>query len=223
MQRCYFCEGYMMRSLVFGALTICAIMTYVSFSAPEPAIVPNPGDWTVDVTFSHPQQILLQPDALGTPRRFWYIILTLVNNTNLDIDFYSQCDLMTDTFEIIPAGRNVSPMVFELLKTRHKSRYPFLEPLQKAGNKILQGEDNAKDIVVIWPDFDAQANNLQVFISGLSNETVAIDHPVEKDEMGRPIQVYLRKTLELNYSLRSDPAVRSDSDIAYKGKRWIMR
>jgi hypothetical protein len=46
---------------------------------------------------------------------------------------------------------------------------------------------------------------------------------VEKDEMGRPIQVYLRKTLELNYSLRSDPAVRSDSDIVYKGKRWIMR
>jgi len=114
-------------------------------------------------------------------------------------------------------------VVFELLKTRHKSRYPFLEPLQKVGNKILQGEDNAKDIAVIWPDFDAQANNIQVFISGLSNETVAIDHPVEKDEMGRPIQVYLRKTLELNYSLRSDPAVRSDSDIAYKGKRWIMR
>jgi len=213
----------MMKRFVFSALIIFVVMTCVSFSAPEPAIVPNPGDWTVDVTFEHPQQIVLQSDALGTPRRFWYIIITLINNTNQDVDFYPNCELMTDTFEIIPAGKSVSPAVFELIKTRHQSRYPFLESLQKTDNKILQGEDNAKDIAIIWPDFDVQATSFQVFISGLSNETVAIDHPVQKDENGMPIKVYLRKTLDLSYNLRGDTNLRSDLSIAYKGERWIMR
>ncbi len=102
-------------------------------------------------------------------------------------------------------------------------RYPFLESLEKAGNKILQGEDNTKDIAIIWPDFDAQAQNIKVFITGLSNETAAIDHPIAKDKTGTPAKVFLRKTLELSYKLRGDTALRSDVKVTYKGKRWIMR
>jgi hypothetical protein len=198
-------------------------MTYASFAAPEPAVVQEPQQWTLDVTFEHPKLIMLQPGADGKPRRFWYVIITLTNNTNDDVDFYPKCELMTDTFQIISAGKNVSPAVFEQIKRRHQSKYPFLESLEKAGNKILQGRDNSKDIAIIWPDFDAQAQNIQIFITGLSNETAVIDHPVQKDEAGNPVKVFLRKTLELNYSLRSDPALRSDVDITYKGKRWVMR
>jgi hypothetical protein len=213
----------MMKSLFYGTCVLLFVVTCICLSAPEPAIVPGPGEWTVDVTFEHPQQIVLQPGVQGTPRRFWYTIITLVNNTNQDVDFYPTCDLMTDTFQILPAGKFTSPEVFELIKIRHQSKYPLLEPLQKSGNKILQGEDNAKDIAIIWPDFDVKATSFQIFIAGLSNETVAIDHPVQKDETGRPIKVYLRKTLELSYSLRGDPRLRSDLGLAYKGKRWIMR
>jgi len=212
-----------MRNLVYGTFTLWAIMACVCLAAPEPAIVQGPGQWTVDVTFEHPLQIALQPGAEGKPRRFWYTIITLTNNTNDDVDFYPECALMTDTFQVMPAGRNVSPMVFELIKGRHQSIYPFLEPLEKAGNRILQGEDNTKDIAIIWPDFDAQAKNIQIFIGGLSNETAAIDHPLKKDDTGEAVKVYLRKTLELSYSLKGDPALRSDADIVYKGKRWIMR
>jgi hypothetical protein len=212
-----------MKSLVFSALTVCAITSYVVLAAPEPAIVPNPGDWTVDVTFSQPQQIVLQPSAPGVPQRFWYIIVTLVNNTNHDVDFFPQCDLMTNTFQIIPAGVDVPPAVFELIKTRYQSRYPFLESLQTTDSRILQGEDNAKDIAIIWPDFDVRATSFKIFISGLSSETVAVDHPVQRDENGRPVQVYLRKTLELSYNLRGDTKLRSDLGVEYKGKRWIMR
>ena len=212
-----------MRSLVYRTYMLLVVMTCICLAAPEPAIVPNPGDWTVDVTFEHPQQIALQPGIDGKPRRFWYTVITLVNNTDQDVDFYPKCELMTDTFQITPSGKYVSPAVFALIKTRHQSKYPFLEPLEKAGNKILQGEDNAKDIAIIWSDFDTQATSLQVFIAGLSNEIVTVNHPLKKDEMGRPIEIYLRKTLELSYNLRGDPALRSDVGIAYKGKRWIMR
>jgi len=212
-----------MRSLVYIASVLGWVIACMCLAAPEPAIVPGPGQWTIDTVFTHPQQIVLHSSVENQPRRFWYTIITLTNNTDSDVEFYPKCDLMTDTFRIIPAGKGVSPAVFEYIKKRHQSRYPFLEPLEGVGNKILQGEDNARDVAIIWPDFDVKAKNIKVFITGLSNETVAVDHPVAKDEAGKPLRVFLRKTLELSYDLRGDPSLRSDSDLAYQGKRWIMR
>jgi hypothetical protein len=173
--------------------------------------------------FTHPQRITLPRGSDKKPLQFWYTIITLTNNTGNDVDFYPKCDLMTDSFQIIPAGKFVSSMLFDQIKRRHRSKYPFLEPLDNAGAKILQGEDNTKDIAVIWPDFDTQAKSLRLFITGLSNETAAVDHPVSKDQRGEPLKVFLRKTLELSYSLRGDQALRANASFAYQGKRWIMR
>ena len=216
-------EGDTMKRFFYGILGIWVIFACVCPAAPEPAIVPAPGQWTVDMEFTHPQQIALPRGPDNKPVNCWYIIITMTNNTGNDVDFYPKCDLMTDTFQVIPAGKFVSPMVFDQIKTRHKRRYPFLESLDNAGNKILEGEDNTKDIAVIWPDFDTQAKSVKLFITGLSNETAAVSHPVAKDQMGQPLQIFLRKTLELDYSLRSDQALRSDSSFSYKGKRWVMR
>lgn len=212
-----------MKGFVYRAFAILAVMAGVCMAAPEPAIVPGPDIWTVDTTFDHPQQIILRFDDESRPKRFWYTIVTLTNKTKRDVDFYPKCELMTDTFQIIPAGKGVPATVFEQIKRRHQGIYPFLESLEVTSNKILQGEDNTKDIAIIWPDFDAKAKNIKLFIAGLSNETVVIEHPVAKDEAGKPIKVFLRKTLEISYSLGGDPALRSDVKITYKGKRWVMR
>jgi len=212
-----------MKRFFYGILGIWAIVACVCLAAPEPAIVPAPGQWTMNMQFTHPQQITLPRGSDNKQVNFWYTIITLTNNTGNDVDFYPKCDLMTDSFQIIPAGKFVSSMLFDQIKRRHKSKYPFLEPLNNAGTKILQGEDNTKDIAVIWPDFDIQAKSLQLFITGLSNETAAVDHPVSKDQRGEPIKVFLRKTLELSYSLRGDQALRTNASFAYQGKRWVMR
>lgn len=211
------------KDFVYGISAILVVMVCVSLAAPEPAIMQGPDDWTIDVTFEHPQQIILQLSGDKEPKRYWYTIITLTNKTNHDVDFYPKCELMTDKFEIIPAGKSTSAAVFEQIKRRHRGRYPFLESLENAGNRILQGEDNMKDIAIIWPDFGAQAKGIKVFIAGLSNETVAIDHPIAKDETGKPVKVYLRKTLELSYKLRGDVTFRSDAKLIYEGKRWVMR
>jgi len=211
-----------MKALVCGTGVVLVAIACMCLAAPQPAIVPGPDDWTVEVTFEHPQQIVVKSSD-DKPGRFWYTIVTLTNNTNRDIDFYPKCELMTDTFQIIPAGRSVSEVVFEQIKSRHKSRYPFLEYLEKTDNKILQGADNAKDIAIIWPDFDVRAKRIKLFIAGLSNETVAIDHPVAKDHAGRPVKVFLRKTLELTYALTGDPILRADINLTYEAKRWVMR
>ncbi len=206
---------------VVGIFMVFACMCLAA--APEPAIVPGPGQWTVNVQFTHPQQVLLPRTVDGRPNRFWYTIVTLTNNTGSDVDFYPKCDLMTDSFQITPSGKFVSPAVFEQIKRRHSARYPFIERLDQAGNKILEGEDNTRDIAVIWPDFDAKAKKIKLFITGLSNETAVVPHPVSKDASGDPVKLFLRKTLELNYDLRSDAKLRSDASLVFKSKRWIMR
>lgn len=218
-----FSEVCRMKRLIFGVLAVWVITVCACLAAPEPAIVPRPSDWTVETAFEHPEQIVVVLRGENEPRRFWYTILTLSNKTKRDVDFYPKCELMTDTFDIIPAGKGVRPQVFKQIKLRHQLKYPFIEYLEDTSSRILQGDDNTKDIAVIWPDFDANARNIKLFISGLSNETVVIDHPVAKDASGRPKKVYLRKTLELSYSIGGDPIFRSDARMIYKGKRWVMR
>jgi hypothetical protein len=216
-------KWHTMKDFIYGISVILAVTACVSLAAPEPAIVPGPDDWTLDTTFEHPQQIMLKLSDEKEPKRYWYTIITLTNKTNRDVDFYPKCELMTDTFQIIPAGGALTSLVFEQIKKRHQNQYPFLELLEDSGHKILQGEDNAKDIAIIWPDFDARAKGIKIFIAGLSNETVAVDHPVAKDEQGKPIKVFLRKTLELDYSVTGDPTFRSEENLSFNGKRWIMR
>jgi hypothetical protein len=210
-----------MKSFICAGLVILGMAVLGNAAAPKPAVVPGPDDWTLDVTYEHPQEIILK---LGNEqKRFWYTIITLTNKTSRDVDFYPKCELMTDTFEVIAAGKGTPDAVFEQIKKRHQGRYPFLESLEKVGNKILQGEDNTKDVAIIWPDFDADARGITLFVGGLSNETTVVDHPVAKDAQGNPVKVFLRKTLELNYKIAGDPAFRSDAKLTFEGKNWVMR
>jgi hypothetical protein len=206
-------------SLIFFTIAISGdVRAY-----PDPAVVQRAGDWTLEVVFSRLQQISVQCPGEGEPSRYWYIILTLTNRTGSDVPFYPACDLMTDTFRILPAGKGVRGAVFERIKLKHQGRYPFLENIDIAGNKVLEGVDNTKDIVIIWPDFDAKAKNITLFIAGLSNETVAINHPTETDESGVPAKVYLQKTLALDYAVGADEQLRALAKPTYKDKRWVMR
>lgn len=212
-----------MKNLVYGILAVLVVAACVSLAAPEPAVVQGPDDWTIDVTFLNPQQIMLRSAGDNQPKRYWYMIITLTNKTKHDVDFYPKCELVTDTFEVTPAGKDTPPEVFEQIKKLYHRKFPFLEPLDNAGTKILQGEDNTKDIAIIWSDFDAKAKNIDVFIAGLSNETVAVDSPSAKDESGKPLKIYLRKTLELSYKIGGDPAFRSKAKLVYEDKHWVMR
>jgi len=211
-----------MKKRLFYGTMLTAVLAGLCVAAPEPAVVQKPGQWTVQVRYEHPQQLVL-PWGENGPSRFWYMILTVTNRTGRDVEFYPRCELMTDTFQILPAGRRVPPMVFERIKQRHAFAYPFLEPLEGVGNRLLQGQDNARDIAVIWSDFDTQATGFTAFITGLSNETAAVKHPVARDELGLPVFVFLRKTLAATYQLRGDPALRSSVEVAYEDQDWVMR
>ncbi len=117
------------------AMTLLCLASAVTCSAgtyPEPAIVQAPSQWTLNVAYSTAKQITLKLPGENEPKRFWYIILTLTNNsTSSDAPFYPSCDLLTDTFKIVPAGKGLRREVFRQIKLKHQGRYPFLEPIDQ--------------------------------------------------------------------------------------------
>ena len=210
----------MIKNLIFGVILTC-LTTGLLLASPEPSVVPKPGIWTLDVRFENPEQIVLKGD--NSQQRYWYIILNLTNKSDKDVDFFPSCELVTDTLQVVPAIKGTSSVLFDKIKTRHQGKYPFLQLIETAGVKMLQGEDNALDIAVIFPDFDPNARTVNIFISGLSNEIVAVDSPSEKDQDGNPAKILLRKTLQLTYSIAGDPKVRADQNLKLEDKRWVMR
>jgi len=211
-----------MKSYLLLGAALTTVLIGLCVAAPEPAVVQRPGQWTLEVRYEHPQQLVL-PWGPNGEQRFWYTILTVTNRTGRDAEFYPKCELMTDTFQVLPAGQGVPPVVFDMIRQRHASQYPLLESWQNIPNRILEGEDNARDIAIIWRDFDRQATGFHMFIGGLSNETAVVPHPVAVDASGAPVPVYLRKTLDVSYALRGDPALRASVEIVPKGQSWVMR
>ncbi len=190
---------------------------------PEPAIVQSPSQWTLSVAYDQPQQITVRLPGQQEAKRYWYIILTLTNETNtIDAPFYPYCQLMTDTFQVVTA-KGVRKEVFDLIRIKHQGSYPFLQQLDYVDHKILQGADNAVDVLIVWPDFDSQAKEVTLFIAGLSNETRAISHPAIKDQDGSPVMVFLRKTLALKYGIGGDPTLRQAAGLRFLDQTWVMR
>ena len=108
-----------MRTSIFSIIivaTICVFSSNLRGAYPKPTIAGGINDWTMNVEFGKPQQISIKipGDGKNAPaRRFWYVILTVKNDTGVDADFYPSCDLMTDTFKVLPAGKKVMGVVFK--------------------------------------------------------------------------------------------------------------
>lgn len=206
--------------------SVILILLFVSYglAAPKPAVVQRDGQWTVDVRYSQPMQIVIRLAGQQQPQRFWYTVLTLTNNTiQEEIPLYLECQIATDTFQTVPAGKGVRKEVFDQIKLKHQGQYPFLESMDFQDNRLRKGADNARDIVIIWPEFDPAAKQISLFIAGLSNESAAVKHPVEKDAAGNPTEIYLQKTLQLIYANTTDPALRSQAALSPIKQDWVMR
>ena len=77
-------EVYVMRNRFINFAIICVLaIQSLSLAYPEPALVQGKGEWTFDIRYSQPQQIsvAVPSDPSARPKRFWYIILTVTNNT----------------------------------------------------------------------------------------------------------------------------------------------
>ena len=212
-----------MLSLAFSVVLLLCVG--LIGAVPEPALVPDADVWQLEVELhGEPHQIQVTVPGENQPRRFWYLLYTVYNNTGNDVDFYPQFDLFTDTFKLYHGGVESRRVVFEAVREAYGKTIPLLESEDMITGRILQGQDNARDSVAIFEDFDPNATSVKVFMAGFSNETVRINAPGEiSADVEGPGSMLLRKSLQLDYQVPGDRFNPCNRVMLYRGRKWIMR
>jgi hypothetical protein len=213
-------------SMLSWAVSIVALLCVgLGGAVPEPALVPEEDVWQLEVELhGEPQQVLVTMPGEDQPQRFWYLLYSVYNNTGNDVDFYPQFDLFTDTFKLYRAGVKSRQVVFEAIRQAYAKTIPLLESEDMITGRILQGQDNARDSVAIFEEFDPNATSVKIFMAGFSNETVRIDAPSEiGGDINGPRSLLLRKSLQLSYQVPGDRFNPGNRVMLYRGRQWIMR
>ena len=201
-------------------MLVLAIMSSLVFAAPTPSLAPAPGIWTLDVEFSQPMQVTMK--TAEQTQRYWYVVLTLNNNTGDDVGFYPKFELMTDTWMISQSDTGITKPVYDKIKIINQGKYPFLQTLDQMPNTILEGDDNKVDVLVVWKDFEKNAKSVKLFFAGLSNETKVVEVQ-DKKKPDTTKKFILQKTLSLEYLIPGDSAKRSSQQLEFVERTWVMR
>jgi hypothetical protein len=199
--------------LFAAALAVILAAAPSVFSYPEPSLVSS--SWQLDFSHGTPRKIAVQLPGETVPRLYWYMTYKVTNNTGEDRLFVPKFTIYNNRGEIIQAGRGISPTVFD--KIHREQRNPLLEsPIEVVG-RLLQGEDNARESVAIWPASEDDIDEMRIFIGGLSGETARVEDPVTGET------VILRKTRVLDYATPGADVYRVDKSIALQHESWVMR
>jgi hypothetical protein len=193
-----------------ASLGLTLLNNTTAYAAPEPSVVPV--SWELNLKHGPVERLFFTVD--GKKKTFWYMRYTVINNTGKDILFTPSVELMTDTGQVQEAFKDVPKEVFTRIKELYKN--PLLESPNNIVGKLLQGEDNAKDGVVVFGDIDADARDFQIFMSGLSGETAEVKNPTT----GKT--TVLQKTLVLDYNIPGQ-AINIAPQPQYKGSHWVMK
>lgn len=198
-------------------------------TAPKPAEIPE--SWELEFEYEKIKPLRIRLPGRSEPELFWYMCYTVTNRTGEDQVFVPQCVMYADTGQVLRAGKGVPPVVFKTVKKLLNN--PLLKDNSSMGGKLLQGEDNAKDGVAIWADFDPKAGVVDVFFGGVSGEKIEVRLPkpvsiTETDVTGKTQtvmkdKVVLAKTLMLRYSIPGEAAARLTAPVKLLSTSWVMR
>lgn len=181
-------------------------------AAPEPSIVPRA--WEFDFTFQAPRPIAIR-DIDGQYHWFWYMTYKVVNNSGTEQMFIPEFTIATDTGKIIAAGSKLPSSLFPAIKAKLQNPL-LLSPVDVVG-RLLQGEDNARESVAVWPAFEDDVDAISVFVGGLSGETIALPHPLTGDP------VLLRKTMKVDYAMPGSSGTPQVQPMLMRSSEWVMR
>ena len=210
-------------------------------AAPQPAQVPQ--SWELRFEYLTPQRISVRLPGDAQPRTYWYLLYTVTNENqdHPEVQFLPVFTLMTDTMKVYRAEIGVHPAVYDAIKHRHRKTHPFLtEPVRVIG-RMRHGEDNARDSVAIWPDFDPKASSFTLYVGGLSGETERVRNqrfdPAKPEVVAEtmpdgttlekvvnPKYFTVRKTLALDFELPGNETTRNRAQAKLtRPHRWTMR
>lgn len=183
-----------------------------AIAAPEPDAIPT--KWQLDV---EPGPLrLASVDVPGEGIKFfYYLTFKVTNNTGADQLLAPKFEIATDEGEILRSDRGVAPAVTETLLAR--LRNPYLEDQIAIQGRILEGQENAREGLIVWPCNDLSPDEVTVYAEGFSGESKSVVAP----DSGR-VHV-LRKTLMLRHSVPGNLNPKSDAPIERVETRWVMR
>ncbi len=219
-------------------LAICSLMAVVALAAPEPK--PVPSGWMLTFYYEDLQRIEVSAGGQSGTRTYWYLLYKVVNDSGQEVDFLPRFDVIAEDGAVYRSEQNVPGTVFAAIQRQHASDRPLLLPHARIVGRILQGEDNARDGVAIWPDFSTNSDKFTVYVSGLSQEATQVRNPTYDPD--RPEQIEepladgltvprevnpryftLHRTLAIRYDLPGDAQTRAAARPIRTAQEWVMR
>lgn len=202
-------------AILFIAAAILALAFPVSsVAAPEPS--PVAVRWQLDIR-PGPLRIATVIDEIGLPRTYYYLTYDVVNNTGKDIFFAPSFELASEDGVIRSAGKGVPTVVTGELLTRLRDPFLLDQISMATAGELLQGEENGRSGLVIWPAEGLKVDEIKIFASGFSGETRTISKPDTGES------VTLRKTLMLVHETPGEITGKGDRPLSRLSQRWILR
>jgi hypothetical protein len=214
----------MLSAIRLGVIGLC-VATLAHGDIPQPSRAPK--SWELKFSFEDLQRMTMILPGNDRPTTFWYMLYRVENDSGRDVHFFPTAELVTSSFDVVPAGEQISPTVYDAIRQRHRKTHPFLAPPYEAMGLLLQGGDNAKHSMVVFNQFNTKDNAFVLYFSGLSGEIHQVANPAF-DKSSQPDEnnsryFTMRKTLALHYNLPGDPQTRGSAQPVRKSREWVMR
>jgi hypothetical protein len=182
--------------------------------ADYPQCSPYPVSWELTLTHSDPKRILVQGPGDSNPQPYWYVTYHVINNTDRDrVLFYPSFEMVLEDGRVIRSDMGIAPAVFDAIKQHERLKY--LQSQDTIGGELLQGDDQSKDGVAIWPEPRLRMGTFTIFMSGFWGESATV-------KVGDN-DVTLHKTLQLTYHLDSDENHPGEGTLVEKDEQYVMR
>lgn len=194
------------------AVSLAAVVATPAIAAPQPDPVPR--RWQLDVRPGPARLAILETED-GSTRAFVYFTYYVENNTGQDLLFAPSFSLATEQGDIRSSGVGVPTAVTQRLL--ENLRNPFLKDQISAVGLLLQGEEHAREGLVVWPIENLEIDEIIIFAAGFSGETKTIARP----DTGEP--VLLRKSLMLRHDTPGSLTALGERPMIRAESRWIMR
>lgn len=194
-----------------GALPVASAL-----GAPEPDPVPRRWQLSLDIG---PMRLITIETPGGEPRAYLYLTYTVTNASGSDILLAPMFEMVGGDGRVRRSGRDVPAEVTRAILERLDN--PFLQDQISIIGLILQGAENAREGLVIWPADDLKPGELTVYAAGFSGEMRTIEVP--DPATGKPTTITLRKTMMVRYDVPGEIDRRGDRPLDVLEERWILR
>ncbi|HVU64181.1 MAG TPA: hypothetical protein VHC70_09405 [Phycisphaerales bacterium] len=202
--------GCLACSVALGTLGLIAIAPIAAL-APEPDPVPKRWELQVD-----PGELRVTTiDLKDGPKKFFYMTFHVTNNSGEDLLFAPSFQLSDGDGNVVRSGHDVPVAVTQKLLA--ETQNPFIQDQIGVIGELQQGEENAKDALVIWPAGSLNPSQLTVYAAGFSGETKTVTSPDGKEKF------ILRKTLRLDFQASGDLSGVGMRSFPLVERSWIMR